>query len=74
MEGITVGRDGPRGSCRKKAVNHQILTVRYLPNCGQKEPACSTVCDGAQSCASGKPTAQVVARLTPLKNGYVKIH
>jgi hypothetical protein len=62
MEGITMGRDGPRGSCGKKALHRQIFNVGYLPNCGETEPACSTVFDGVRNFASGKATAQAAVR------------
>ena len=60
MAGIGMGRCGPRGSRGKKAVHRQVLNVGYLPDCGQKEPACSTVFDWVRSFASGKATAQAV--------------
>jgi hypothetical protein len=58
MESMTMGRDGPRGSRGKKALHCQIFNAGYLPNCGQKGPACSAVFDRERSFASGKATAQ----------------
>jgi len=76
MEGFTMGTYGPRGSGGKKALRRQIFDVGYLPNCGQKEPACSTVFDWARSVARGTATVQAAAsyrRRTPLQNGSARI-
>ena len=62
IEGIRMGRDGPRGYCWKKASHRQIFIVGFLQNCGEKEPACSTVFDWVQRFASGTATAQLAVR------------
>ena len=76
MEGVTMDRDGPRGSCGKKALHRQIFIVGHLSNCGQMEPACSTVFDGVRSFVCVTATAQTAVRerrRTPLQNGSAKI-
>jgi hypothetical protein len=63
IEGIRMGRDGPRGYCWKKASHRQIFIVGFLQNCGEKEPARSTVFDWVRSWLS------VSGVTTPRENG-----
>ena len=76
MEGITMGRDGPRSSHGRKALLCQIFNVGYLSNCGQMEPAYSTVFDRVQSFVCGTAIAKAAVRerrRTPQQNGSAKI-
>jgi hypothetical protein len=72
---IIMGRDGPRGSCGKKALNRQIFTVGYLQFVDRKHLH-------AAQCSIGYGASAVARKLhrrlsmsgiaTRLKNGSVK--
>jgi hypothetical protein len=55
---IPVGRDGPRGSCGKKALNCQIFIIGNAV-CGDKAPLCRTMPNGVRSFNGGMETVQV---------------